>query len=61
MTGGHQYLEEVATLRNETLGFALTVRTLASLNGQHNAHVFLCQTGAANDFKVLSKQSLCPS
>ena len=35
MIGGHHLLEEEVSLRHETLGFVLSVRTLAGLSGQH--------------------------
>ena len=58
MIGGHHVLEEVARHRNETLGFGLSVQTLASLHGQHHADVFICQRRAFNVFKGFAKHCL---
>ena len=43
--------KEVASCHHETLSFVLSVRTHAGFYGQHNVHVFLCRTRAANMFK----------
>ena len=58
MIGGRHVLEEVASRRHETVSFVLSVRIVAGLQGQHNAHVFLCRRRAARIFKGFSKYSL---
>ena len=48
----------MASLRHETLGFVLSVRTLEALHRQHSTLVFLCRKRAAKIFKSFSMHSL---
>ena len=58
MPGERCDLEEVASRYLETPSLVLSVRTLAGLQDQHKAHVFLCRKRATKNFKNSSLHSL---
>ena len=58
MQGERCDLEEVVSRCLETPSLVLNVRTLAGLQGQHKAHVFLCRKRETKNFKNSSMHSL---
>ena len=51
----------VASLRHETLGFVLSVRTLEALHHHHSTLVFLCRKRAAKILKSFSRCTVSTS